>query len=220
MRVIELGNYIAPAYAGMLLSEQGHEVRKWVNGKDPILTLNRGADLWAWINYGKRIEYRAPSDILDITDCDAIIDNFKPSTLAKWNIDPQQIAQDKKLIWVSIRSEVDEVSFDILAQARSWMEYADHIPFYVGDMAAGLWTAFKVTACTTSGHYVIGHASCMQKMVEGELMIDRTKWDTDEYRFHDGQATVSYRGERYTETPKDRDWKLKYLNHRNGRIVI
>ena len=55
LRVLELGNYVVPAYAGMILAEQGAEVQKWTNGKDPILGCRSGADLWAWINHGKTL---------------------------------------------------------------------------------------------------------------------------------------------------------------------
>jgi hypothetical protein len=60
MRILELGNYVVPAYAGMILAEQGHAVTKWTNGRDPILSLNRGDELWRWINHGKRTEDRHP----------------------------------------------------------------------------------------------------------------------------------------------------------------
>jgi len=65
LRVLELGNYVVPAYAGMILAEQGHAVEKWTNGKDPILDCHRGGELWAWINHGKRVVMRHPRELPD-----------------------------------------------------------------------------------------------------------------------------------------------------------
>ena len=55
LRVLELGNFVVPAYAGMILAEQGADVQKWTNGKDPILGCRSGADLWSWINHDKTL---------------------------------------------------------------------------------------------------------------------------------------------------------------------
>lgn len=233
MRVLELGNYIVPAFAGMILAEQGHEVTKWTNGRDPILGLRRGDELWDWINYGKQIEKCHPTEIHALVHShqspDIIIDNFRPSTLEKWHIDPAFIAERHRIVWVSARSEVGEISFDLIAQCRSWMEYTPWVPFYVGDTVTGLWLAFKALAALTAGkpgHYSIGHASCLQKLVEGELVIDVERngkcipWDIDEYTFRDGEASILYRGERYVEPVRDRQWKLTHLWHRDGRIII
>lgn len=233
MKIIELGNYIAPAYAGMLLAEQGHTVHKWVKGNsDPIFRLKRGRELWDWINFKKHVidgmhpakdlesEYFAPGD--------AVIDNFKPETLARWGIDPKQFALDRGIVWVSIRSEVGQVSFDLLAQCRSILDFSPYIPFYIGDTVAGLFAAYKIAAARNPGHYPIGQASCLQKLVEGELILDEPRrgtsvpWETD-YHVYDPirrQATIEYRGETFTETVKNRTWKLQHLWHENGRIVI
>lgn len=227
LKILELGNYIAPAYAGMILAEQNYYVEKWFNKKDPILQLNQGNELWQWINYKKKlIDKLVQSNIADITKFDIVIDNFKPSTLQKWGINPQAIASEHNIVWVSLRSEINELSFDILAQCRSWLEYCDYIPFYVGDTTAGLWLAFKALAAQKPNHYQIGHASSMQKLVEGELIIncDRNKncvpWDKEAYYFQNGFAHIQYKCERITEDVKDKNWKLKNLWHNQGRIII
>ncbi len=228
MRVLELGNYIAPAYAGMILGEQGHYVQKWVNepNTDPVFDLYRGDELWSWLNADKEIVARHPIEVKHTRRFDVVIDNFKPSTLATWHIDPAKIAIEHNLVWVSLRSEVGETSFDILAQARSTAEYGPYIPFYIGDTSAGLWMAFKATAMRIPGHYVIGHASCLQKLVEGELIIDeprngiRVPWDRDAYFYDGNEAIVEYRGKQFVEPTRDREWKLDHLWHKNGRITI
>ncbi len=233
MTILELGNYVVPAYAGMILAEQGHRVVKWTNGRDPILSLNRGAELWAWINHGKCLEDRHPEVLSgDLSDAfsdehpDVILDNFRPETLGRWGLDPAAIAVREGIRWVSMRSEVGDRSFDILAQARSWMEYAPWVPFWAGDTIGGLWLAFKALADRTPGHFTLGQASVMQKLVEGELVLDRPPfdgripWETEPYRFEEGHAVVEYKGRTYREPVRDMAWKLTHLRHRDGRITI
>jgi crotonobetainyl-CoA:carnitine CoA-transferase CaiB-like acyl-CoA transferase len=236
MNVLEIGNYVVPAYAGMILAEQGAQVVKWHDGKDPILGLNRGADLWAWVNHGKSLESRHPRELLDPAAFasgsapDVVIENFRPATLARWGIDPAWVAADRGLVWVSMRPDVGDRSFDILAQARSWMEYAPWAPFWAGDTIGGLWVAFKALAMHSAGrpgHYEIFQATCMQKLVEGELVVDRPAcpagtipWEVEPYRFEGGHATVRYKGDEYREPIRDRDWKIEHLRHREGRMTI
>lgn len=227
MRILELGSYIVPAYAGMLLAEQGHTVTKWTNDRDPILGLHRGAELWQWLNDRKSIEQRDLSELLlDFPDVDIVIDNIRPATLARFGIDPALLAQQHSVCWVSMRDELGDRSFDLLAQCRSWMEYSPWVPFYAGDTTGGLWLAFKALNGARGSHSALGHASCMQKLVEGELLIDIERdgisipWDAEEYRFADGCARVEYKGTTIVEQPKDRIWKLAHLWHTDGRIKI
>jgi len=228
MKILEIGNYIIPAYAGMILAEQGHEVIKWTNGNDPTLSLNDGDKLWSWLNQGKNIVNKNFSEIPSALDeFDAVIDNVKESSLRRLGIDPAALAAKHQVRWISMRSESeDEISFDIIAQARSWMQYADWIPFYVGDTTGGLWLAFKLLASNKPEHAVIYQASAMQKLVEGELIHtpDRNRnqipWDNEPYEFKDGKAIVQYKNKTYEESIKNTEWKLKHLKHINGRITI
>lgn len=228
MRILELGNYIIPAYAGMLLAEQGHRVEKWTNGKDPILALHRGDELWDWINYKKKLLpihfEQAPSYLGSF---DIVIDNLTPSALARYGLDPDFLANKFNIRWVSMRSEVGERSFDIIAQARSIMEYCDWVPFYLGDTSGGLWLAFKAMANNDPGHYVLGQASVLQKLVEGELLLTpkrerhKTPWDVSRYG-PDGKNSVSvdYKGSLISEPVRDSEWKLDNLWHKLGRISV
>jgi len=230
MRVLELGNYIIPAYAGMVLAEQGHDVEKWVlSSTDPIHGLKDGEKLWQWINAGKRLVERHVSDVTTHLppDVDIVIDNLRPSTLRRFGIDPARLASSHGLRWVSMRSEQGEVSFDIIAQARAWRRFSPWVPFYIGDTAAGLWLAFKALAAPTPGHFVLGHASCLAKLVEGELVCDVERdarsvpWDRDAYGLDEqGRACVQYRGQTYIEPPRSRAWQWDNLWHRAGRMVI
>jgi hypothetical protein len=239
MNILELGQYVVPAYAGMILAEQGHSVEKWTHDGDPILSLNRGAELWAWLNAGKRIRPQSPGLVrgewgtvfgAKLHWPAIVLDNFRPAALARWGIDPAAIASKYGIIWVSMRDEMGGRSFDLIAQARSWMEYGDWVPFWAGDTTGGLWLAFKALAVREPGHYVLGQASCMQKLVEGELLEslahsgrrDGIPWEVDPYRYDPamGGAVVQYRGEIAVEPIRDRAWKLANLWHDSGRIRI
>lgn len=230
MRVLELGNYIVPAYAGMLLSEQGHRVEKWVNGNDPILSLDRGNELWDWINCGKMVirhDVTKQHLIDELTRFDVVIDNFRSCTLDRLGIEPAQLARGLGLPWVSVRDDLDDRSFDVIAQARSWMEYGPWMPFYLGDTTTGLFLAFKALASLGKwNHHILYQSSCLQKLVEGELIIDVERdgkhipWDRDLYTGLVDGADVVYKGDRYHEPVRDRAWKLDHLHHVKGRIII
>lgn len=235
MRVLELGNYVSVAYAGMILAEQGMDVAKWHNGNDPICGLYRGDELWQWINEGKNMVERHVTTLLTLAPDDypdIIIDNFRPTTLEQWGINPAQIAEHMHCVWVSLRSEVGDTSFDIVAQMRSTAEYVGYLPFYLGDTSGGLWLAFKALAMHAHkkpGHYVLGQASCMQKLIEGELVVtpSRTEkhrpiWDRDGYFFDEQQqkAVVRYKGREYHEPVRDTEWKYAHLWHDGGRMRI
>lgn len=233
MNVLELGNYIAPAYAGMVLAEQGHAVTKVHNGKDPIPKLHMGDELWAWINHGKVLR---PFEITDtsvddlfsrwVRDADVVIDNFREEFWESVGVyDRDALAKAYEVRWVSLQVEIGDTGFDVIAQARSWMEYSPWVPFYVGDTTAGLWMAFKAMQSQLNwGWYPIYHASVMQKMVEGELVIDRPEgpvpWDVDNYRGTHAGAEVDYKGRHYREPVRDREWKLANMKHIGGRILV
>jgi hypothetical protein len=232
-RVLELGSYIVPSYAGMLLAEQGFQVVKWTDGRDPILSLRSGPDLWTWVNYGKTVKHVHPGTLVHSWPDwrpDIVLDNIRPATLEKWGLDPDALAKEHGVIWVSMRDELGERSFDLLAQARSWMEYAPWVPFWAGDTAGGLWLAFKALAARAQGevgHHVLGQASCLQKLVEGELVVDRppgprgrVPWETEPYHFDGTHAVVQFKGAIYQEPVRNRDWKMAHLWHENGRIRI
>jgi hypothetical protein len=231
-RVLELGNFMVPAYCGMILAEQGCHVEKWTNGKDPILGCRSGADLWTWINFGKTLVNRPVTSLVnDPPSVDIVIDNFRPSTLAGWRVNPAALDKRHGWVWVSMRSEVGERSFDLIAQARSIREYGTHVPFCLGDTVGGLWMAFKAFAMHVAGkpgHYVLGQASVLQKLVEGEFLVERpdplhgnvVPWDPDPYFMTTRAAVVEYKGERMEEPIRSREWKLANLWHVRGRMRV
>jgi len=214
----------------MLLAEQGYDVTKWWLGHDPVLTLNHGQALWDWLQHRKTLILRHARALRTLAAADwpgIILDNVRPATLERWGLDPAALALAHGVVWVSLRAEVGEVSFDLLAQARSIMDFCPWVPFYLGDTAAGLFMAFKALAAHEPGHYVLGHASCLQKLVEGEMVVDvervpgRTPWDpTGTYGVRDGVASLTYKGELLEETPRDRAWRWEHLWHEQGRIRL
>lgn len=235
MRVLELGSYIIPAYAGMILAEQGHQVVKWTSERpDPVVTLDHGGlDLWAWINHGKTVRTEHATHVMDIPEgtFDIVVDNIRASTWLRWGVDPDAQAQRMGTTWVSMRADVGERSFDVIAQARAWGDSLGLIPAYLGDTAGGLWLAFKALsahAMNPGRHHVIYQAATLAKLVEGELVApggDRSNgspWDApgtygpDE----DGNARVVYRGETLLEPPRDDAWRLQNLRHSAGRFTV
>ena len=215
----------------MILAEQGAHVEKWWTGDDPILGLERGDELWKWINHDKVLYQERASHVLSVAagEYDVVIDNFRPDVWRRWQLDPDAIAREKELVWVSMQPDLPGRSFDIVAQARSWMEFAPYVPFYLGDTSGGLWLAFKALAMLQSkawGHHVLHQAACCQKLVEGELMIEiersstRVPWDREAYDCHGDHVEVEYKGETIIEPVRDRAWKLLNLRHKKGRLVI
>ncbi|MFC4336838.1 CoA transferase [Salininema proteolyticum] len=236
-RVLELGSYILPAYAGMVLAEQGARVVKWTHpdgAADPVQRLRRGDELWTWINHGKTLTPRHVREVADLPpgSFDVVIDNIRDSAWKKWGIDPAEQARRLSLPWVSMRDEFDGRSFDAVTQARAWMEHVPYLPFYIGDTAGGLWAAFKalsLTAGSQTGHHILRQSSCLAKLIEGELVVVEPRdqappWDppgtygADD----DGAATrVVFRGTEVVEPVRDTAWKRRHLNHDgNGRIII
>lgn len=245
MNVLEIGSYVVPAYAGMLLAEQGHHVTKWCSPvrPDPIQSLYRGGELWAWINADKNMRYRHASEIgpdgMEIRDFDVVIDNVRSQTWQRWGISPPELADRYRLTWVSMRDDFDSRSFDAVAQARAWGDHIGYVPAYLGDTTGGLWMAFKALSLmeqNTRGHHVLRQAACLAKLVEGELVVrpplgkrsgTETPWDAPGTYGRDGDSAgptdgvaVLYRQEWVREPYRDDDWRRQNLHHVDGRYVI
>lgn len=236
MRVLELGSYVSVAYAGMLLAEQGHEVEKWISPtrEDPILGLKEGEKLWEWINYRKNVHEVHAKGVTRLFngEFDVVIDNVRSTTWQSWGVDPHKEAIRIDCGWVSLRDEFDGRSFDVVAQARAWGDHSPALPFYLGDTAAGLFLAFKASNADRGWHSVIRQASCLAKLVEGELAVPierkggQTPWDEPgTYGMRSTEtgpvAQVDYRGETIREPIRDARWRWEHLDHNGkGRINI
>jgi hypothetical protein len=232
MRVLELGTYVVPAYAGMVLAEQGHQVTKWTSpgGADPIEGLRRGPELWKWINGGKTLRCRHATAVAELSRgrFDIVIDNIRAATWQRWAVDPVEEADRLGVVWVSMRDDLDGRSFDAVAQARAWGDHLGYVPAYLGDTSGGLWLAFKALA-SRPGHHVVHQAAALAKLVEGELVVEaprdgrHTPWDepgtygTMENGFG---VQVLYRGEWVREPFRDDEWRRQKLRHEGGRYVI
>lgn len=119
LRVIEMGQLIAGPFCGQLLGDMGADVIKVeppaVDGKgggDPMRNWGRGDDKiwWEVVARNKRsvsANLRIPEgqEIVRklIKDADILIENFKPGTLEKWNLSPEQLHEiNPRLIIVRV----------------------------------------------------------------------------------------------------------------------
>lgn len=244
MRVLELGSYVAPAYAGMILAEQGHEVVKWVKpDADPILGLRDGDALWEWINHGKRVvDMDARLVAAGAEEFDVVIDNIRADTWARWGVDPEHVATSLGLPWVSLRDDFDGRGFDAVAQARAWGDHVGYVPTYIGDTSAGLWLAFKALSMAQqgeTGHRVLHQGACLAKLIEGEGVVTPSRprsranrwtppWDEPgTYGRETGASywepgtVVQFKGETIREPFRDEAWRRAHLRHDgSGRYVI
>jgi hypothetical protein len=225
---------VVVGYAGLLLAEQGHQVTKWTaSHPDPIEGLHRGPELWAWINHGKTLTERHAAtvgDALLADEFDAVIDNIRADTWAKWGVRPGCLAAALDLTWVSMRDDFDGRSFDAIAQARAWGDHLGYLPAYLGDTTGGLWLAYKLLAAPP-GHHILRQAACLAKLVEGELVVPpptprqgpggEPPWDQAGTYGQDGDGTrVWYRGAEVREPFRDTEWRRTNLRHSGGRYVI
>lgn len=221
MKILEVGRYAAPAYAGMILAEQGHAVVKWVMPHEPILSLGHGEEIWRWINEGKCMEDIAGRRMEEAQGFDIILTNLRTAKTAE--IAKATGATVVKLIPVGV-----ERSFDVVAQAQAWGDFVPWVPFWIGDTVAGLWMAFKALAAPKGSACEIQHPAALAKLIECELlpvnakrMTDRTPWESsDNYGMSEIAATVKYNNETISEPKRDIQWRRANLKHENGRIII
>jgi formyl-CoA transferase len=170
VRVLELGNYIAAPTAGRLLADFGAEVIK-------VERPGTGDELRNWrlyggstsllyrtINRGKKsvvLDLRTPEGrdvVLDLVrHCDVLLENFRPGTLEKWGLGPDELdAANRDLVVVRISAFgqtgplAERPGFAAVAEAvggfRELVGEPDRPPSRVGvsigDSIAGLYAAF------------------------------------------------------------------------------
>ena len=218
MKILKLGKYLSVFYAGMLLSEQGHTVIKIMADNEPLLELEKGEELLAWLNYKKIIKTKNDKNIQDL------INKYKPDIVLE-NIsylNPKYFKIAKKTKWVSIRPSGNlDKSFDIFAQIQTFGEYKKYFDFYIGDTVAGLFAAF-IAMSSNKQYNVVRQAEALQKIIEGELIVKKpaTGWDKKIYKIENDTAMVEYNNKLLITKSWTRDNKLKYLNHKKGRIIF
>lgn len=238
MRVLEFGQSFSIAYAGMVLAEQGHDVTRWMPpGGEPDIVesfFRCGPELWKWLTEGKRLLPRPAWEIARVVPgaFDIVIDNFRADAWEKWQVFPPAEAERLGVTWVSLRDEFGGRSFDAVAQARAWGDHLGYVPVYIGDTASGLWVAFKALASWAhgeSGHHVVGQATSLAKLVEGELVVPPPRprdgktivFEPDTNYGPDGDGvSFLYRGEWIHEPFRDDAWRREHLPNRGGRFTI
>lgn len=107
VRVLELGQLMAGPFAGTLLAYFGAEVIKVEppDGGDPVRNwrvLDEGTSLW-WYSLGRNkksvaIDLRQESGRELVrrlaAKVDVIVENFKPGTMEKWGLGPEEVRRD------------------------------------------------------------------------------------------------------------------------------
>jgi formyl-CoA transferase len=170
VRVLELGNYIAAPTAGRLLADFGAEVikieRPGTGDELRNWRLYQGTTslLYRTINRGKKsvtLDLRTPQGrdvVLDLVRrCDVLLENFRPGTLEKWGLGPDELdAVNHDLVIVRISAFgqtgplAERPGFAAVAEAvggmRELVGEPDRPPSRVGvsigDSIAGLYAAF------------------------------------------------------------------------------
>lgn len=169
VRVLELGSYIAAPSAGRLLAdfgaevikverESGDELRNWrlYAGETSMLfrTLNRNKKSMV-------LDLRTDAGRQDVralaAQCDVVLENFRPGTLEKWGLGPEELSRENPaLIIVRISAfgqtgpYAERPGFAAVAEAyggfRELVGDPDRPPVRVGvsigDSIAGLYGAF------------------------------------------------------------------------------
>jgi formyl-CoA transferase len=170
VRVLELGNYIAAPTAGRLLADFGAEVikieRPGTGDELRNWRLYQGTTslLYRTINRGKKsvtLDLRTPQGrdvVLDLARrCDVLLENFRPGTLEKWGLGPDELdAVNHDLVIVRISAFgqtgplAERPGFAAVAEGvggmRELVGEPDRPPSRVGvsigDSIAGLYAAF------------------------------------------------------------------------------
>ncbi|WP_232668539.1 CaiB/BaiF CoA transferase family protein [Pseudonocardia sp. TRM90224] len=170
VRVLELGNYIAAPTAGRLLADFGAEVIKVERPGtgDELRTwrLHGGTTslLYRTINRGKKsvaLDLRTPEGrdaVLGLVRrCDVLLENFRPGTLEKWGLGPDELdAANPELVIVRISAfgqtgpMAGRPGFAAVAEAVGGMRELvgdpdrppSRVGVSIGDSIAGLYAAF------------------------------------------------------------------------------
>lgn len=114
IRVVEMGQLIAGPFCGQLLGDMGAEIAKIEppGDGDPMRNWGQGGTPTAWRviarnKYSVALDLRSSEgqgvarDLIGVADI--LIENFKPGTLERWNLDPRDLcAENPKLIVVRI----------------------------------------------------------------------------------------------------------------------
>ena len=169
IRVIELGQLLAGPFAGSMLAYFGAEVIKVEppQGGDPIRgwrVVEDGTSLW-WHSLGRNkksvtLDLRAEQgrDLARqlIDSADVLIENFRPGTMEKWGLGPEDFKQSNpKLIYTRISGYgpyAQKPGFASVCESFSGFRYVNGFPdqapvrqnLSIGDTIAGIHGALGV----------------------------------------------------------------------------
>lgn len=173
IRVIEMGAFIAGPYCGQLLGDLGADVIKVEapGDGDPMrrwgLKTSDGHSLW-WPVIGRNKRsitldlHRQEGQCLArrlIRKADVLLENFKPGTLEKWNLDPEQLRVENPGLVVARVSGFgqtgpyrDRAGFASVSEAMGGLRfltgYPDRPPtrvgLSIGDSLAGIFAAMGI----------------------------------------------------------------------------
>jgi crotonobetainyl-CoA:carnitine CoA-transferase CaiB-like acyl-CoA transferase len=185
LRVVELARVLAGPFAGQILADLGADVikveppegdatRHW---GPPWITRDDGAREAAYYhacNRGKRsivADFNTPDDLAQVValcrQADVVIENFRPRTLDRWELDHASIAAvNPAVIYCSVSGfgqdgpRRDEPGYDFVAQGMSGLMSLtgepDGAPMKSGvsmsDLACGLWSANAIQAALLMRH--------------------------------------------------------------------
>ena len=105
IRVVELGQLIAGPFCGQLLGDMGAEIAKIEapGAGDPMRNWGQGSTP-TWWRVIARNKYSVAADLRSpegqqlardlIAEADILIENFRPGTLERWNLDPVKLLAD------------------------------------------------------------------------------------------------------------------------------
>lgn len=222
---------LPPAFAGMVLAEQGHEVTRWLapKGSEPD-PLTEDELVWWWSMHGKELTARHAklASELSLGSFGGIIDNLRPDAWSRWGVDRDKVARRLGAPWITLVDDSGYRSTGAIAAARSWWALGQPVAPQLAETAAGLMLAFKLLAnVARPGLHRIGFAASLQKMMPAELMLgnapERTRPPFDPEWWADGRlvgARAEWRGELLTEVVRDRDWKLRHFRTGAGRVKL
>ena len=172
IRILEMGQLIAGPFAGSLLAYFGAEVIKIEPpGKgDPLRqwrVVRNGTSLW-WHSLGRNkksitVNLREESgrDLVRqlATQCDVLVENFRPGTLEKWGLAPETLKTDNEQLIIARISGYGQTGpyasrpgFASVCEGIGGFRYVNGFPgdapvrpnLSLGDSLAGLHAAFGV----------------------------------------------------------------------------
>ncbi len=148
LRVIDFSGMISGGYATMLLADFGADVvfAEHPDYHDPIrdwTPFENGTSLW-WKSLGRNkrcITLDLSTDeghalaLELVEDADAVVENFRPGTLERWNLDPERLrAVNDELIVVRISGygqtgpRAEDPGFGTVAEAMSGFAHVNGFP--------------------------------------------------------------------------------------------